>query len=181
MKSYLFLALIFISMSILGQEKKIILNKLKSSLEYRASHPLKKWSGENKNLNGVIIFNEKEKKFLKLFIAAKIIDFDSKNSNRDSHSHEVLDILNFPQVYFFSDKIDIKNNSLLINGYIDFHGVKIDKNITINFISENNIIKFKGGFDISLNDFNIPLPSLMFYKIDEKVDISFEIEFNNAG
>ena len=94
----------------------------------------------------------KQKKFLKLFIAAKIIDFDSKNSNRDSHSHEVLDILNFPQVYFFSDKIDIKNNSLFIDGYIDFHGVKIDKNITINFINENNIIKFKGGFDISLND-----------------------------
>jgi polyisoprenoid-binding protein YceI len=93
----------------------------------------------------------------------------------------VLDILNFPQVYFFSDKIDIKNNSLFIDGYIDFHGVKIDKNITINFINENNIIKFKGGFDISLNDFNIPLPSLMFYKIDEKVDISFEIEFNNAS
>ena len=66
MKSYLFLALIFISISILGQEKKIILNKLKSSLEYRASHPLKKWSGENKNLNGVIIFNEKEKKFLNM-------------------------------------------------------------------------------------------------------------------
>ena len=165
-------------MSILGQEKKIILNKLKSSLEYRASHPLKKWSGENKNLNGVIIFNEKEKKFLKLFIAAKIIDFDSKNSNRDSHSHEVLDILNFPQVYFFSDKIGINNDSLIIDGYIDFHGVKIDKNLIINFIRKKNIIKLEGGFDISLNDFNIPLPSLMFYKIDEKVDISFDIEFN---
>ena len=67
---------------------------------------------------------------------------------------------------------------MIIDGYIDFHGVKIDKNLIINFIRKKNIIKLEGGFDISLNDFNIPLPSLMFYKIDEKVDISFDIEFN---
>ena len=55
----------------------------KSSLSYNAKHFLHAWSGVNDNISGVIVY---DKRFLKLLLLLKVVDFDSGNSNRDAHS-----------------------------------------------------------------------------------------------
>ena len=67
----------------------------KSSLSYDAKHFLHAWSGVNDNISGVIVY---DKEISKIAIAAKVVDFDSGNSNRDAHSLEVLEVFKFPMV-----------------------------------------------------------------------------------
>ena len=47
----------------------------------------------------VLVYNES---ISKIALAAQVIDFDSGNSGRDSHSLEVLEALKFPNIKFYS-------------------------------------------------------------------------------
>ena len=54
--------------------------------------------------------------YKKIAIAMYVRDFDSKNSNRDNNALEILDVLQFPKIEFFSDKIESKNSELKFLG-----------------------------------------------------------------
>ena len=64
--------------------------------------PYSRLGGVNDNVSGVIIYDNE---ISKIAIAAKVVDFDSGNSGRDSHSLEVLEALKFPNIKFYSDDI----------------------------------------------------------------------------
>ena len=86
-------------------------------------------------------------------------DFDSKNSNRDNNALEILDVLQFPKIEFFSDKIE--SNRTEIFGELNFHGTKLNTEIIAEAIMEEDNLILKGDFDISLSAFEVPLPSFM--------------------
>ena len=83
--------ILFFSFSIYSQGT-LMIDSEKSSLSYDAKHFLHAWSGVNDNISGVIVY---DKEISKIAIAAKVVDFDSGNSNRDTHSLEVLEALKF--------------------------------------------------------------------------------------
>ena len=91
----------------------------KSSLKYDAKHFLHAWSGVNNNIKGVVVY---DKNISKIAVAAEIVDFDSGNSNRDAHSLEVLEALKFPMIKFYSEEIKVVDESLIMNGKLEFHG-----------------------------------------------------------
>ena len=84
-------------------------------------------------------------------------DFDSKNSNRDNNALEILDVLQFPKIEFFSDKIESKNSELKFFGELNFHGTKLNTDIIAEAIMEEDNLILKGDFDIALSDFEVPL------------------------
>ena len=177
MKNILFYLIISFSTLVFSQKIKYSLNTSNSYIQYKASHLLHDWSGINNNLKGVIVYNSKSNNFDKLAVLAKISDFDSKNINRDSRSHEILEILSFPQIKFFSDKINIDQKKITLKGLIDFHGIVVDQNVNADIVRKENIFILSGNIKISLLDFNISLPSFMFSKIEDVVEVYFEIEF----
>ena len=67
-----------------------MLDKEKSNIKYSAKHVLHAWEGINNDVSGVAVYNES---ISKIALAAQVIDFDSGNSGRDSHSLEVLEAL----------------------------------------------------------------------------------------
>ena len=98
-----------------------MINNEKSTISYNAKHVLHAWDGVNDNISGVIIYDNV---ISKIAIAAKVVDFDSGNSGRDSHSLEVLEALKFPNIKFYSDDISTQGNAITFNGDIEFHGQK---------------------------------------------------------
>ena len=118
MTRYFILLLVF---NFSFSQSTLMINNEKSTISYNAKHVLHAWDGVNNNISGVIIYDSV---ISKIAIAAKVVDFDSGNSGRDSHSLEVLEALKFPNIKFYSDDISTQGNAITFNGDIEFHGQK---------------------------------------------------------
>ena len=175
MRNYIVLCFFLKFTKLFSQVEKILVDKENSYVKYKASHFLHDWSGSNNNLFGALIINNT--KIEKIAIIAFVKDFDSNNPNRDSHAHEVLEILKYPQIKFLSKTIDLSKKSLLVRGEIDFHGKIIEKDVYIEMFEDQRRLKLKGKFELYLTDFEIKLPSFMLKKIKDRINIFFQIEF----
>ena len=168
-KLFLLFPLFFIA------QERWALNTDTSYINYDADHFLHAWSGTNNSIKGIIIGNKNE--FQKIAIAMLVRDFDSKNSNRDNNALEILEVLKFPKIEFFSDEMEMKNNKLIIKGDINFHGIAIKKLIESNTNFKNNKLILSGAFEIILSDFGINRPSFMMKKMDDLIKISYKLHF----
>lgn len=152
-------------------------DKKASFISYHMVHPLHEWTGTNKAVDGVILFDTKTGQIKKVAIIVKVADFDSENSNRDSHMMEVTEAIKFPSIKFFSSTIQEKNNQWEVKGTIQFHGVSKEVIFPVKQDQKQNIKTVEGEFDIFLEDFNIEKPSLMMVEVDNKVKIAFKMQF----
>ena len=119
-----------------------------------------------------------ENNISEIAILTKVEDFDSGNSNRDSHALEILESLKYPQIRFYSNNIIVNNDEVEIFGKLTFFGKSVEKKINSQIILDENQIILSGKFDLILSDFQIKLPSFLGVKIDDIVKISFKIDVN---
>ena len=172
-KTTLFLILITFNLS--AQEIKKV-DSDKSIINYTGNHFLHKWSAENKNISGLIqIENET---ISNIGVVAKVSDFRSGNSNLDSNSLRVLDALQFPNVIFKSTSINQENGQIIIDGIMNFHGIEKDINILATVVQLDGTILLSGKFSVYLTEFLVDRPSLLTIKVDDEINLEFELYFN---
>jgi polyisoprenoid-binding protein YceI len=157
-------------------QQKWVLDTENSFITYEASHFLHDWSGTNQNVKGLMI--EDQGVFQKVAIAMYVRDFDSKNSNRDNNALEILEVLQFPKIEFFSDQIEKKVNDVIFIGRLNFHGIELTKDFLVQSKLNSNQFVLEGSFDLTLSDFKVPLPSFMFRKMEDKVSVKYQLYFN---
>ena len=170
---YRVLFILLFSTSIYSQGT-IMIDSQKSSLKYDAKHFLHAWSGINSNVSGVIVY---DKEISKIAVAGKVTDFDSGNSSRDAHSLEVLEALKFPIIKFYSENIKYSEDSLIIEGKLEFHGQTKNINVSSNLTEDDNSIRIEGSFQIKPTDYLIKLPSFMLAEIQDLLKIKFDLYF----
>ena len=181
MKKFLVL---FISLHfnlVLGQpnssDERWSIDKNSSEIIYSGKHFLHAWSGKNKKINSLLFIDQASNEVNKIAVLLYVNDFDSGNSNRDSHSLEVLNALKFPEIRFYSENIISDNNSITFKGNLEFHGKTVSKDILTVVNRKDNKIQLEGNFKISLNEFSIKAPSFMLAEIEDLIDLSFSLEF----
>ena len=168
----LLLALITFNLS--SQEIKRV-DSEKSFINYTGKHFLHKWSAENKNISGLIqIENES---ISNIGIVAKVSDFKSGNSSLDSNSLRVLEALQFPNVIFKSTRVNQEDGQIIFEGEMNFHGIEKDFTISAEVTHRNEITQLSGKFIVSLTDFLIERPSLLTRKINDEINLEFELFF----
>ena len=174
MKRLLFSIVILFSWASQAQERWVLDSK-SSFITYEASHFLHDWSGTNENVKGLMI--QDQGAFQKIAIAMYVRDFDSKNSNRDNNALEILEVLKFPKIEFFTDQIEKKDNEVKFVGGLNFHGIEISNDILAQAkLNQNNLV-LVGSFDLTLSDFKIPLPSFMLRKMEDEIAIKYQLNF----
>ena len=169
---YLLLALITFNLS--SQEIKRV-DSEKSFINYTGKHFLHKWSAENKNISGLIQINGES--ISNIGIVAKVSDFKSGNSNLDSNSLRVLDALQFPNVIFKSTAVNQEDEQIIFEGVMNFHGIEKDFSISAEITHLNEITQLSGKFIVSLTDFLVERPSLLTRKINDEINLEFELFF----
>ena len=169
---YLLLALITFNLS--SQEIKRV-DSEKSFINYTGKHFLHKWSAENKNISGLIQINGES--ISNIGIVAKVSDFKSGNSNLDSNSLRVLDALQFPNVIFKSTAVNQQDEQIIFEGVMNFHGIEKDFSISAEITHLNEITQLSGKFIVSLTDFLVERPSLLTRKINDEINLEFELFF----
>ena len=156
-------------------QSTLMINAEKSNINYSAKHVLHAWEGVNDNIKGVIIYDGSVST---IAIAAKVVDFDSGNSGRDSHSLEVLEALKFPNIKFYSDKVNSEGNAIIFEGEIEFHGEKKPIKVLASVQESDENIKIDGKFQIIPTEFSVALPSFMLIEMEDYLNISFSLQFD---
>lgn len=157
--------------------RKIVADKANSGVTYAMKHPMHDWEGKSKDVSAVIIYNDDTKQIDQVAVAIPLNSFDSGNSNRDSHSLEIMEALKFPKVTFTSSKITQTDTNLLVDGTLNFHGVAKPISFKATRTDAGNKMTIIGGFDVLLSAHNVEQPSLMGIKTDDKFKLNFKVVF----
>ena len=166
--------LLLASSNLISQEIKRA-DSERSSITYSGKHFLHKWSAENKNVSGLIQIEDES--ISNIGIVVKVSDFKSGNSSLDSNSLRVLDALQFPNVIFKSTDVKQENGKIIFEGVMNFHGIEKDFNILAEVTQLDGMTKLFGEFSVSLTEFLVKRPSLLTRKIDDEINLEFDLYF----
>ena len=178
MRQFLLFSFFIIVNQIYSQSVNWSLNMDESYISYDGKHFLHSWSGKNEKIRGVIIRNNEEDKFQQIALAMFVKDFDSGNGNRDSNMMELLEIINFPKIEYYSNKISLVKDKISFSGNLNFHGISKDLNISSEIKKTDTKIILSGEFKVSLVDHNVQLPTFMMKSIEKEVLIKYQLLFN---
>jgi polyisoprenoid-binding protein YceI len=116
-----------------------------------------------------------------------VIDTSSYNSNiglRDQDVQEhYLEVQQYPVIRFNStgiQKIERPQSpedlwQITVRGRLELHGVQRDVIVPVRLLYQTNKITAQGNFRFDLQDFNIRVPTLLFLKAGNEVDVEFRI------
>ena len=176
----LFFSFFFITNQILSQSIKWSLDIKNSFISYDGKHFLHSWSGKNEKIRGVIIENIEEENFEQIALAMFVKDFDSGNGNRDSNMMEILEVINFPKIEYYSNKISLDKDEISFSGNLNFHGISTDLDINSEIKKTNKKLILSGEFNVSLVDHDVKLPTFMLRSIEKEVLIKYQLLFNRS-
>lgn len=150
-----------------------------SSVKYSMVHKLHRWEGVSKDLKVATKWNEQKNEIEQISIVVNVATFNSGLSSRDSHMMEVLDGLTYPRILFSSSSVQYTTDGILVKGKLQFHGVERMIETKVKLEKANRRWVFSGSFPVLLEDYKVERPSLLFVKVDNKIQIDFQVAYNN--
>ncbi len=153
-------------------------DKSSSYIQYIIRHPLHTVKAINREPKFTIDFDVKQKKILKAEAVAEVIKFNSGNSNRDSHAMEAVEALKYPVVSFKSSEINLESEDIIVRGFLTFHGRTKEIEMRGKAKFEGNVLIVEGDFKVSLTEFGIKRPSLLFIPVEDTLKIEIFAKFN---
>mgnify|MGYP001339396197 CR=1 FL=1 len=158
-------------------KKKLTADSTASYIRYEMEHPLHDWDARSTASKCMIVYDEEASRIEAVAVSVPVKSFDSGNSNRDSHALEVLEALKYRNVTFTSTGISENAGQLSIQGNLTFHGVTHPIVIPAMKKTEGGQLKVEGRFEINMKDYEVSPPSLMGFRVKEKIRISFLMVF----
>lgn len=150
-----------------------------SSVKYSMVHKLHSWEGVSKDLKVATKWNEQKNEIEQISIVVNVASFNSGLSSRDSHMMEVLDGLTYPRILFSSSSVQYTPEGIFVKGKLQFHGVERVIETKVKLVKMNRKLVFSGSLPILLEDYKVERPSLLFVKVDNKIQIDFQVVYNN--
>ncbi len=143
-------------------------------VEFTSEVPLHTFTGVTDHLIG------------KINLSNGVVDFyldlntlDTGNSKRDKDMQYTLETEKYPFAEFFGtlsssfDSTSSAEQPATVKGEFTVHGVT--RNVTIDGTLQKTDtgLRVKASWTLNLNDYNIKPPGILFYRVDEKIDIKF--------
>lgn len=160
-----------------AQEKSVTSVKGESTAMYHLSYVLHDIDATSRDIIYTASVDTAGRTIKSVSAHVDVMTFDSGNSNRDSHAMEVIDALSYPEATFVSTAVSSSHDTLTVDGKLTFHGVT--RNISSRAVSEWSASRLAvhATFPISLTDFHIERPSLLFVQVSDTLRFSLTAVF----
>jgi polyisoprenoid-binding protein YceI len=178
MKTSLIFILSILSFTAIQAQKKLQVDKASSKVIYAMKHPMHDWTGTNKDVNAVLVYDEATKTIKQVAVSLKVSGFDSGNSNRDSHMVEVLESIKYPSISFSSSSVTITGDKVTAKGNLTFHGVAKPIEITGTLKENGKKLQINSEFSVLLTDYKITKPTLLGVASDNELKMKLDVSFN---
>lgn len=105
--------------------------------------------------------------------------FSSDNSDRDKNMYKDLESDKFKLATYMISSIKSiqEKDSYIIEGELDFHGVKKPLSAKAKIVKESANIKFDANSSFKISDFGIKMPCMVFMCVRDQVDLIVKAEF----
>lgn len=152
-----------------------------SSIMFFSEAPLENIEAKSKDIKGIIDITARS-----FIIRVPIKSFVFEKSLMQEHFNEnYMESDKFPNATFkgaFDGKYDLKKNGsypVTATGELDIHGVKQKRTIPAIIEVKDKSIKLTSKFKVRLEDHKIEIPTLVFNKIAEELDVTLEGDLIN--
>jgi polyisoprenoid-binding protein YceI len=115
---------------------------------------------------------------VQVMVRARVDSFDSGNSNRDAHMKEVTEAHRLPFVLFKAVAEGIRverfpsDFEIPLRGVLEFHGVTREIAVTARVhLASPERAAVEATFPVSLTAHGVERPSLLFVKVDDRIEI----------
>lgn len=149
-----------------------------NQVRFVSKAPFDDFDGTTNKIDGYI-YSEGEDLLEKseIYFEVDLISIDTGIGLRNRHMRDnYLETDKFPLAYFkgalvTADKINQNEYKVTAEGEMFIHGIKKLLTITGQMIEKDSGYQMKAEFKISLPDYKIKIPKIMFFKINETVDV----------
>jgi polyisoprenoid-binding protein YceI len=148
-----------------------------STITYRLVHPLHEIEAMSKDMHYRLDVDVATRMIKSVAATVDVLTFDSGNSNRDSHAMEVIDAITYPDARFSSTGVVQTGDSVRVTGKLTFHGVTRDVHLAAETKWSEHKLAVNGGFNISLEAFNVERPSLLMIPVEDTLKFSIVAVF----
>ncbi len=108
-------------------------------------------------------------------VEVSMTDLASDNSSRDENMQETIESNLFPTALYNLSAVTEEEGGYLINGTLEFHGVKHPFVIVADILKEGKQVKIKGQSAFLMSDYGVEPPVLLFLTVRDKVDIMIDV------
>ncbi|MCH8232938.1 MAG: YceI family protein [Bacteroidetes bacterium] len=173
MKPVIFIALLFISTSVVGQ--KYISEK--SNIVFFSSALLEDIEARNEKAKSVFNADNGD-----IVFSIPVNQFQFAKSLMQEHFNEkYMESDKYPKTIFKGKVLDFEkgseNNNVWTEGELEIHGVKRNVKIQGNLIFKGEKVIIESKFIVKLEDYEIEIPKLLFQKIAEEVEVTVNFEY----
>jgi hypothetical protein len=157
-----------------------------STLSYRLVHKLHGVEGVSRAVEGrARILPDGG---VQVAVRARVDSFDSGNGNRDAHMREVTEEARFPLVSLkavapgAAPPADRAELDVLLDGELFFHGVarRIEIAAKVRFESAGRAT-VEASFPVSLTAHGVERPSLLFVKVEDRIEVVARLVLEEEG
>jgi len=174
--------LILFTFSLLSAAEYQVDKNKKSQVKFISDAPIEDIEGVTSKIDGYLAWdNENLTEQSEMYFEVDLNSIDTGIGLRNRHMREnYLHTDKYPYTHYkgkitSSQKLDDSTFAVVTAGTIFIHGVEKPLSVqgTVKRTGEN-IYRINTNFQVKLSDFNIEIPSIMFYKIDETMELKLD-------
>jgi polyisoprenoid-binding protein YceI len=156
-----------------------------SVAKFHLDHKMHKVDGRSSQIEGKAVLADDGR--VMTMIRIPIASFDTGDGNRDSHMRDTLEASKFPFVVFkgvTSLTVPVAHGKPIettIQGELEFHGVRqpVSLPAQVSFDDGGGVV-VRARFPVSLEAHKIERPSLLFVKVDDKLQLDVELKLKGT-
>lgn len=145
--------------------------------EFTSSVPLHSFTGTSNHLRGLIDLDEN---LVDFYIDLQTLD--TGNGKRDRDMYSTLETDQYPFAEFTGsfqtpfDQESTEEQNVTVTGDFTIHGVTQSIEVDGILQKQNNELHLEASWILNLDDYEIEPPGILFYRVDEEIEIRIEAE-----
>lgn len=187
MRTLLILLIAAISFNITIAAEYHVDKDKKNEVKFISDAPIEDFEGVTEKIDGYLFNSDGELKGSEVYFEVDLNSVDTGIGLRNTHMRDnYLHTDKYPITHFTGKIYNVKKSGnkykVKAKGVMFIHGVKRDKDIEAELVEDKSgNFRIKSQFVIPISKYDIEVPSLMFQKIDENMDLRLDFHVKKVS